>query len=213
MAYAIARELGFQPNQVDWIGQSEFGLAFAPGDKDFDLHLGQVTVTDERAQAVDFSDSYYDATQAIVALADNPITEVTSLEELKDFRLAAPGNTTSFRIIEDDIQPNVEPRAPDSIASGTQQLANGQFDGLVVDTPTAFYIRDGELPFDPFNVTGVVIGEIPTPTGEIFGAVLDKDSPLTACVNQAIAVLRENGRQQQLLDLWINEANDAPPLR
>ena len=35
-------QLGFTADQVDWIGQPTFGLAFAPGEKDFDFHLGQV---------------------------------------------------------------------------------------------------------------------------------------------------------------------------
>jgi polar amino acid transport system substrate-binding protein len=211
MAYAIARVIGFQPDQVDWIGQSEFGLAFAPGEKDFDFHLGQVAITDARAQVVDFSDPYYDATQSIVALADNPIAKVTTLAGLKDFQLGAPGNTTSFRVIEDVIQPNVEPKAPQDVATATQQLVNGQIDGLVVDTPSGFYIRDAELPFEPFEKEGVIVGQIMGEGGERFGLVLEKGSPLTTCVNEAIAVLRESGERQAIEDAWIS--GDAPVLR
>lgn len=211
MAYAIAAQLGFAADQVDWIGQAEFGLAFAPGGKDFDFHLGQVTITDERAQAVDFSEPYYEATQSVVAIAGTPITEVTTLEELKDYQLGAPGNTTSFRIIEDVIQPNVEPKAPPDVATGTQQLANGQIDGLVVDTPSGFYIRDGILPWEPYEMEGVIVGQVTEVGDEAFGAVLEKDSAFTACLDEAIAAVRASDQYQQILDAWI--AGDAPVLQ
>lgn len=211
LAYAIAEQLGFSADQVDWMGQTEFGLAFAPGGKDFDLHLGQVTITDARTQAVDFSDSYYEATQSVVALADSPITSVTTLAELKDYQLGAPGNTTSFRIIEDVIQPNVEPKAPPDVASGTLQLVNGQIDGLVVDTPSGYYIRDGILPWEPYEVEGFIVGQVTEIGDEQFGAVLEKDSALTACVSEAIAAVRASDQYQQLLDDWI--AGDAPVLQ
>ncbi len=211
LAYAIAEQLGFSPDQVDWMAQGEFGLAFAPGSKDFDFHLGQVAITEARAQAADLSDPYYEATQSIVALADNPITEVTTLEELKDYQLAAPGNTTSFRIIEDVIQPNVEPKAPPDVATGTQLLANGTIDGIVVDTPSGFYIRDGILPFEPYELEGAIVGQVTAVGDEAFGAVLEKDSALTACVNEAIAAIRGSDQYQEILDAWI--AGDAPVLQ
>ncbi len=211
MAYAIAEQLGFAAEEVDWIGQAEFGLAFAPGGKDFDFHLGQVTITDERAGAVDFSDPYYEATQSVVAIADTPITGITTLEELKEYQLGAPGNTTSFRIIEDVIQPSVEPKAPPDVATGTQQLANGQIDGLVVDTPSGFYIRDGILPFEPYELEGVLVGQVTEVGDEAFGAVLEKDSTLTDCLNQAIAAVRAGDQYQEILDEWI--AGDAPVLQ
>ena len=214
IAYAIAGQLGFTPDQVDWVAQATFGLAFAPGEKDFDFHLGQVSYSDERAQAVDFSDSYYDVQQAIVAMADNPINAVTTLAELKDFQLGAPVATTSLRIAEAVIAPNKEIKVYDDIAGGKFALQNGQIDGLVVDTPTAFYIRDGELEdFDTPDPEGAVIGQIVTETDEHFGIILPKDSALTACVNEALAAIKASGQYQEIFDTWISDANDAPPLQ
>jgi polar amino acid transport system substrate-binding protein len=214
IAYAIAEALGFSADQVDWIGQPTFGLAFAPGEKDFDFHLGQVSYREERAEAVDFSDSYFDVQQAIVAMADDPITEVTSLAELKEFQLGAPVGTTSLIIVEEIVQPTLETKVYDDISAGKFALENGQIDGLVVDTPTAFYIRDAELEnFDTPDPEGAVIGQIVTDTEEYFGAVLDKGSPLTACVNEALAVVKASGQYQEIYDTWISEANDAPDLQ
>jgi polar amino acid transport system substrate-binding protein len=214
IAYAVAEALGFPADQVDWIGQPTFGLAFAPGEKDFDFHLGQVSYREERAAAVDFSDSYYDVQQAIVAMADNPINDVTTIAELKEFQLGAPVGTTSLILVEDIVQPNTETKVYDDISAGKFALENGQIDGLVVDTPTAFYIRDAELEnFDTPDPEGAVIGQIVTDSEEYFGIVLDKDSPLTACVNEALAAVKASGRYQEIYDTWISDANDAPDLQ
>jgi polar amino acid transport system substrate-binding protein len=214
IAYAVAEALGFSTDQVDWIGQPSFGLAFAPGDKDFDFHLGQVSFREERAEAVDFSDSYFDVQQAVVAMAGSPINDVTTLEELRDFQLGAPVGTTSLLVVEDFLKPNKELKVYDDVTAGKFALQNGQIDGLVVDTPTAFYIRDAELEdFETPEPEGAVIGEIVTETEEHFGIVLDKDSALTACVNEAIASIKDSGQYQAIYDEWITDANDAPQLQ
>lgn len=211
MAYAIAAAMGFTPDQVDWIGQSAFGLAFRPGAKDFDMHLGQVSFRPRRAERVDFSVSYFDVNQGIVALADNPINEAETLADLKSFRLGAPTGTTSFEIIETVIAPTTNIRAFRDVAGGTRALANGRIDGLVVDLPTAFYIRDAELEdFDTPEPEGSVVGQLSAQTSEHFGVVLEKDSPLTACVDEAIALLKADGTWQAIYDHWISESNDAP---
>ena len=59
----------------------------------------------------------------------------------------------------------------------------------------------------------LIVGQVIADSDEFFGLVLEKDSALTACVNEAIAVLREGGRHQQVLHTWIAEANSAPPLQ
>jgi len=211
IAYAVAAALGFTPEQVDWIAKAAFGLAFKPGEKDFDVHLGQVSYRPKRAERVDFSDSYFDVNQGIVALADNPINQAASIADLKEFRLGAPVGTTSLEIIETVVEPTAEVLAFKDVAGGTKALANGRIDGLVVDLPTAFYIRDVELnDFDTPEPEGSVAGQIATDTGEHFGIVLEKDSPLTACVNEALALMKENGIWQSIYDKWISELNDAP---
>jgi polar amino acid transport system substrate-binding protein len=212
IAYAVAEALGFSPDQVDWVAQPTFGLAFAPGEKNFDFHLGQVSYREERAEAVDFSDSYFDAQQAVVAMNGTPITEITTLEELKDFQLGAPVGTTSLLVVEDFVQPNVELMVFDDVTAGKFALQNGQIDGLVVDTPTGFYIRDAELEdWDTPEPEGYIVGEIVTDTEEYFGLVLDKDSALTACVNEAIAAIKESGKYDEIYAAWIS--TDAPQLQ
>ena len=74
VAYAVADQLGFAKGDVDWV-VVPFNNSFKPGEKNFDFDINQISVTEERDRAVDFSDSYYDVNQALVGLAGTPITE------------------------------------------------------------------------------------------------------------------------------------------
>ncbi|MEO6206362.1 MAG: ABC transporter substrate-binding protein [Candidatus Limnocylindrales bacterium] len=197
-AYAIAEALGFAAADVTWI-PVPFNNAIQPGEKDFDLYLTQVSYSDERAQAVDMSEGYFDQAQAVVSLADNPIADVTTVAGLKAFKLAAPVATTSLSYITDVIVPAEDPSVYDTLDAAIQAVSAGQVDGVVVDLPTAFYITAVQLE------GSTIVGSLPQGGGvtEHFSAVLDKDSPLTACVNQAIAAIKADGTLAAITDEWI----------
>ena len=96
IAYAIADELGFAPEDVEWV-RTSFEAAIAPGPKNFDFNIQQYTITDERKQAVDFSSPYYSASQAIVAVEGGAADGVDSIEGLKDLTIGAMAGSTSRR--------------------------------------------------------------------------------------------------------------------
>ena len=120
VAYAVAAALGFAHEEVDWIPNAVFEQAFAPGDKAFDWHMAQISIKPERQEAVDFSDPYFSVNQAVLAMSDNPIQDVTTIEGLKDFKLGAATSTTSFQLIDTVIQPNQEPQVFNSNADALQ---------------------------------------------------------------------------------------------
>jgi len=82
VAYAVAAKLGFTRENVKW-AVTHFDQSFAPGPKNFDFYLAQVSIRPKRAENVDFSLPYYRANQAVVALKGTPITTATSLADLK----------------------------------------------------------------------------------------------------------------------------------
>ena len=211
-AYAIAEALGFAPDEVDWIPNAVFEQAFAPGEKAFDFHLAQISIRPERAQAVDFSESYLDANQAILALTPNEITSTTSIEDLKAFQLGAAANTTSFELIEDVIQPDQQPLVFPDNATALTALRNGQIAGLVVDVQTAIFMRDAELEdFDTPDPEATVVGQFAdTAQVDEVGLVLQKDSPLTPCVNQALAIIKADGTLDAIYEEWISTGQEIP---
>jgi polar amino acid transport system substrate-binding protein len=187
VAWAIARNLGYIGDTVTWV-VTPFNNAIQPGPKDFDIYLTQVSYSPERAEAVDLSEGYYDVAQAVVAAKDSDLAKVTTISGLKDFQFGAQVGTTSLETINSVIAPSKEAKVYDTNDLAVEALKNGQIDGLVVDLPTAFFVTAVQFP------EGAIVGQFPAPEGgEHFSVVLDKDSPLTECVNQAITQLRQTG--------------------
>jgi polar amino acid transport system substrate-binding protein len=203
--YAMAAKLGFTPQQVVWLQNTVFEQAFAPGEKPFDWHTAQISITPERAQAVDFSDPYFDSVQSIVALQSDPITGATSIADLKSYKLGAAANTTSYDLIQNAIQPTTPASVFPDNDTAVIALQNGQIDGLIVDLGTAFYMRDAQL------TGGTIVGQFAsTVQTDHVGAVLDKGSPLTPCVDWAIEAMKADGTLQQIYDQWITTGQDIP---
>ena len=203
---AIADKLGFAPTEVSWT-VVPFNTAIAPGPKNFDLDLNQISISDERKQAVDFSSGYYDVRQAVVTTKGSPIAGKASVADLAGAKLGAQVGTTSYKAITDQIKPSTKPSVFDTNDLAVQALKNGQIDGIVVDLPTAFYMTGAQLD------DGVIVGQLPqTGTPEQFGAVLDKGSALTPCVTQAVDALRADGTLKKLEKQWLAEQG-APELK
>ncbi len=203
-AYAIAGELGFTDEEVQWT-VVPFNQAFRPGDKPFDFDINQISFKPERAEAVDFSDSYYDVEQAIVTVEGSKIADAASIADLKDAKLGAQIGTTSLEAINETIQPSAEPSVYDTNNDVIAALKAKQIDGIVVDFPTALFMAAVQLE------GGKVVGRLPAPEGgEYFGVVLQKDSPLTECVNQAIQAIKDDGTLDGLEQEWLT--GSAPVL-
>ena len=203
VAYAVAEELGFSQDQVTWV-TVPFNKSYAPGAKDFDFDINQISITPKRQKAVDFSEGYYTVNQAVVALEDSPIANATTLAELQEAKLGAQVGTTSLDFITEDIQPTQEPMVYNDTNDAKSALEAGQIDGIVVDLPTAYYVTAVE--FD----NAKIVGQFPAQDGgEQFGLLMAKGSPLVTCVNQALTSLKDSGELQQIQDEWL-VGKDAP---
>jgi polar amino acid transport system substrate-binding protein len=206
VAYAIAEQLGYTDEQVAWV-TVPFNKVVQPGPKDFDLDLNQVSITEARRKAVDFSSGYYDVVQTVITNKGSAIDGITSIADLADAKLGAQVGTTSYNAIVDQIQPSQDPAVFDTNDQAVQALKNGQIDGIVVDLPTAYYMTAVQLD------DGVIVGQLPLAGDEPeqFGAVLAKDSSLTSCVSTAVDSLREDGILDQINQEWLAQQG-APEL-
>ena len=207
MAYAVASQLGFDTSQVAWV-VAPFNQTYAPGPKKYDFAIEQISYSTKRAQAVDFSDSYYDVNQALVAVKGTPIASATSLSQLKDYRLAAPIGTTSYDYIVNTIQPNKQAGAYNTLSDTVAALNAHQIDGLVVDLPTALYIAD---PYVQEVKHSTVVAQFPAPSGttDHTAMAFEKGNPLVTCVNQALAALKSAGTLQQIQDTWLSQQTNV----
>jgi len=203
VAMAVAKELGFEGAAVTWV-RTPFDAAIAPGPKDFDFNLQQYTITPERAEVVDFSDGYYTAAQAVFGLADSPAATAKTIADLKGLNIGVAAGTTSIAYVEETIQPDAEVQIFNDNAAAKVALESKQIDAIVSDLPTALYITAVEIEGTK------VFGQIEGSGTDEFGLLLAKDSPLTDCVNIALANLKASGQLDQITTTWMSEYTEAP---
>ena len=201
VAYAVAEELGFTADEVEWV-VVPFNNSFAPGEKNFDFDINQISITEERDEAVDFSDGYYNVNQALLGFTDSEIASATTIEDLKAYRLGAQVGTTSLDFITDVIQPDTEPLVYDTNADAKAAFDAGQLDGLVLDLPTAFFVSAVEIEGSS------VIAQFPASEDnpEQFGMLFEEGNPLRDCVNEALANIDLDAIQRE----WLSDVVDAP---
>jgi polar amino acid transport system substrate-binding protein len=206
VAYAIGEELGYPKAKVEWT-VVPFDSSYAPGPKDFDFDLNQISITPVREKAVDFSAPYYRANQAVVALDDSAAAEAKSLADLKDTKIGVQINTTSLSTVDEEIEPSSKPEVFNGSNDVVTALKNGQVEAVVVDLPTALYLTAAQVE------DATVVGQFGKASGEEWGALLGKESPLTACVSEAVKSLESSGELEKITQRWMSQAADAPQLR
>jgi polar amino acid transport system substrate-binding protein len=208
VAYEVAKRLGFDPSAVTWT-KVPFNASYAPGPKHFDFDINQISITPARAKVVDFSDGYYNAAQAVIAVEGSPAASATSLDELKKYKIGAQTGTTSLTAIRDQIQPDSDAVVFQSTNDAKQALTNGQVDAIVADLPTAFFLTAVEIP------KGTIVGQF-QPTGgqqEQFGMLFQQGNPLVACVNQALAGMKSDGTLAAIEKKWLSQTVKVPVLQ
>ena len=209
VAYAVAKELGFSTSQVKWVTEP-FDDSYAPGNKDFDFDINEISITSARAQAVDFSTGYYTANQGVLVLNKSKYASATSLSQLKGAKIGVQVGTTSYQAVNDILKPTQQVAVYNSTDDEVSALQNGQVDAIVTDMPTVFYLASAEL------TGGKILGQFSydgDSSPEQFGLLLAKGSGLTACVDQAIAKLTSSGELKTITDQWLSASADVPTLK
>ena len=204
VAYAVAAQLGFSKSQVTW-AYEPFNSSYAPGPKKFDFDINEISYSAARAQAVTFSDSYYDVQQALVALKNSPIVTKHSPADLKSYVFGDQVGTTSLQFINSQIQPSQTPKVFETLNDVKQALQTKQIAALVTDTPTAEFITT-EIP------GSVVVAQFPS-TGEHYGLLFAKGNKLVTCVNKALATLKGNGTLAKLTAQYLKDFTSVPTIK
>ncbi|MBC9226857.1 transporter substrate-binding domain-containing protein [Aeromicrobium sp. 636] len=207
VAYAVAEQMGFAKDDVVWT-KVPFNTAYQPGKKGFDFDINQVSITEDRKKAVDFSKPYYSANQAIIVMDDSKFADVDSLDDFKAASLGAQIGTTSLKAIE-SLGTQDAPLVYDDTTKAALALTNGQVDGIVADLPTAFYLVAAEIEGAKIAGQFEYAGDEP----EEFGLLLQKDSELTSCVDAAVTALTEDGTFADLEQKWLSSSQDVPVLK
>jgi polar amino acid transport system substrate-binding protein len=181
----IGKRLGL--NQVKYVEMPFSGL-IAGQQCHCDIEFSQVTRTDERARVVDFTESYFDSNQGVLAKKG---VAVNSLADAKTLKWGAQLNTTGASYIADTIKPATEARIFDRTVDAFAALNAGQINAILLDTPIVLgaveegQVRDAE-----------VVGQFKT--GEVYAAVLNRGSGNLEAFNTVIRQLKSEGFVEQL---------------
>ena len=188
IAQAMADKLGLQLEIVDMDFDS---LVASVQSGKIDMSLAGMTVTEERKQNVDFTDSYATGVQVIIVKEDS---DIASADDLEGKLIGVQQGTTGHLYCSDDFgEDNVIPYA--NGATAVQALLQGKVDCVVIDQePAKAFVEANE---------GLKILETAYTT-EDYAAAVSKDNPaLTAALNSALQELKDDGTIQGILDKYI----------
>lgn len=160
----------------------------------FDVGADGITITEERAQHVDFSQPYIQLSQVLlVRLDENRFTEPAELAADPNLLVGTQPGTTNY---DTAVELVGEERivAYDQFGTAVQALINGDVDAVVMDNVAGLgYV--GANP-DSVKLTGQPL------TSEALGFIYSKGSPLRDAVDLALAELDANGTLDELFSKW-----------
>ncbi|MGN9762715.1 transporter substrate-binding domain-containing protein [Streptomyces sp. SD31] len=202
---------GFDVSLVDLVAE-DLGVKQAIVDQPFEnfktggsLNAGQcdlaaagMTITEERKKNVDFSDPYFEATQAV--LVDKK-SGISSFADLKGKKVGAQAQTTGEDYAKSKGLDPVSFESSDAVING---LRTGQVQAVVIDYP----VVQGWLK-DKANAAAFEVAE-QINTGEQYGFTVKKgNDKLREAINKAIKDAKADGTYKKLYEQWIGPYDES----
>ena len=187
-AQAIADKLGLEL-QIDDMDFDAALLAVQQGKSD--MVMAGVTVTDERQNVMDFTDSYATGIQSIIVKEDS---DIASVDDLAGKKIGTQRGTTGYLYCSDDFgDENVV--AYDDGLTAVQMLNNGQVDCVVID----------DAPAKEFVAANPGLKLLDTAyVEESYAIGIGKgNTELKDAINTALEELKADGTLQAIVDKYI----------
>ena len=194
VAQAIAEKLGLEL-VVDDMGFDAALTAVQTGQSD--IAMAGITVTEDRQQVMDFSDSYATGIQVVIVKEDSPIATVADLSNAQ--MIGCQKATTGYIYCSDTPENGGygedHVTAYETGALAVMALVNGQVDAVVIDNePAKSFVAENE---------GLKILDTEFAV-EDYAIVLAKgNTALLEAVNAAMAELKADGTFQGIVDKYI----------
>ena len=188
----VAKNLGVKQQILDTPFENFKTGAFL-NSGECDLAAAGMTITEERKKNVDFSDPYFDATQAVLVGKKSGIDSLADVKA-KGKKLGAQAQTTGEDYAKKQGFDPVSFESSDAVLNG---LRTGQVKAVVIDYP----VVQGWLK-DKANAAYKVADNINT--GEQYGFTVKKgNTKLLAAINKAIKDAKADGTYKKLYEKWI----------
>ncbi|MCI1934186.1 MAG: ABC transporter substrate-binding protein [Atopobiaceae bacterium] len=162
-----------------------------------DVGASSFTITDERKEEVDFTDSFMDSNQALVTRTDATDTTEDALN-VAGKKIAVQSGTTGEDWAKENLTNATVVPLDDTIQALTG-CQTGLYDAVVADLPVMKYECTN-------SYTDLQVA-IEIPTGEQYGIVVSKDNPgLTKAINEALSDMDSDGTMDKLETNWFGSA-------
>ena len=188
---AIAEKLGKELKISDMEFESLLGALST--DK-VDFVAAGMTANDERRKEVDFSETYYTATQGIIVAEDS---DIKGIDDIVDKRVGAITGYTGEVICAEDYKIAglvTFKRGVDAV----MELKNGKLDAVVIDLqPAKMFVNNNE---------GLKVVEDPSFAAEEYAIAVKKgNTELLNAINEVIAELKATGKLDEIVNKYQNK--------
>ncbi|SFG10546.1 amino acid ABC transporter substrate-binding protein, PAAT family [Palleronia marisminoris] len=192
----LADRVGFEVN----INTMDFnGIIPAVQTGNLDGAIAGITITDERAEIVDFSDPYYDSGLQILVGADND--DVKTVEDLEGLTIGTKIGSTSYDYLTEKFGDSATITPYPGSSDMYLALMGGSVDAVFYDAPNVGYFAktrgDGRVK---------VVG--PLYEGQQYGIAFSKGSDLVEPVNEALAAMHEDGTYDEIYSNWFGSPSE-----
>ncbi|MFF5538367.1 transporter substrate-binding domain-containing protein [Streptomyces cinerochromogenes] len=163
-----------------------------------DLAAAGMTITDERKKNVDFSDPYFEATQAVLVDKSSGIDSLADVKA-KGKKLGAQAQTTGEDYVKGKGYDPISFESSDAVLNG---LRTGQVQAVVIDYPVVQGWLKDKANADKFKVVDNL------KTGEQYGFTVKKgNKALLDAVNKALKTAKADGTYKKIYEQWIGPYN------
>ncbi|MGC9543127.1 glutamate ABC transporter substrate-binding protein [Streptomyces sp. UG1] len=130
VATYVAKELGYEPDQIEWVETKSADRENALARGDVKFIAATYSITDERKQKVDFAGPYLLAHQDLLVKADSDITEAT---DLNGKNLCSVTGSTSAQNVKNDFAPKANLKQVGGYSECIAGLQSGAVDAVTTD--------------------------------------------------------------------------------
>ncbi|MGW0997872.1 transporter substrate-binding domain-containing protein [Streptomyces sp. NPDC002523] len=163
-----------------------------------DLAAAGMTITPERKKNVDFSDPYFEATQAVLVDKSSGVNSLADVKA-KGKKLGAQAQTTGEDYAKSKGYDPVSFESSDAVING---LRTGQVQAVVIDYPVVQGWLKDKANADKFKLVENI------KTGEQYGFTVKKGNKvLLDAINKALTTAKADGTYKKIYEQWIGPYN------
>ncbi|MEV6730823.1 MULTISPECIES: glutamate ABC transporter substrate-binding protein [unclassified Streptomyces] len=200
VATYVAKELGYQPDQIEFKQAVSAERENLIANGDVKLVVATYTINDKRKAKVDFAGPYFLAHQDLLVRADD--TSITKAEDLNKKKLCSVTGSTSAQNVKTKLAPEADLLEQGGYSECLTGLENKKLDALTTDNSILAGYAAQEKNKGKFKLTGLKLSDEP------YGIGLKKgDKDLQTKVNAALKKMVEDGSWQKAVDANLGPAN------